>query len=150
MTALRVHAALLAVMVLLAGCSGSPRSSFPTEDEVRSKLHKGMTVDEVFATFGKPDGHQFIKFELGGKLHYIAPPATRAVPREGYAGFTVYFVKDQVWDWEPIVLNPSYEPRLLAASQNRWGLAFTALMFLGVAVFALLRRAWMRRQEEQL
>ena len=81
MTAVRV--AFVAAVALLASCSVPLRSSFPTEEEMRAKLHRGMTADQVFAAFGKPDGHQFIKFEIGGTLHYIAPPATRAAPREG-------------------------------------------------------------------
>ena len=140
------HYALLAAALFLASCSAPLRSSFPTEEEVRSKLHKGMTADQVFAAFGKPDGHQFIKFEIGGKLHYIAPPATRTAPREGYAGFTVLFVKDKVWDWEVIQMNPAYEPRLLGAKQNRWGLALLVLLFLGVLAAFLIRAAWLRRQ----
>jgi hypothetical protein len=105
-----------------------------------------MTAEQVFAAFGKPDGHQFIKFEIGGKLHYIAPPATRTAPQEGYAGFTVLFVKDQVWDWEVIRMKPSYEPRLLGAKQNRWGLALVILLFLGTIAATLIRMAWLRRQ----
>jgi hypothetical protein len=136
----------LAVAFLLPACRESLRSSFPTENEVRNKLHRGMTAEQVFAAFGKPDGHQFIKFEIGGKLHYIAPPATRTAPQEGYAGFTVLFVKDQVWDWEVIRMKPSYEPRLLGAKQNRWGLALVILLFLGTIAATLVRIAWLRRQ----
>ena len=135
-------------LTLFAACSPL-RSSFPTEEEVRAKLHRGMTADQVFAAFGKPDGHQFIKFEIGGKLHYIAPPATRTAPREGYAGFSVYFVKNQVWDWEPIVMKPSYEPRLLGAAQNKWGLVAVIALFIGTAAFFVIHRIWLRQQEQQ-
>jgi hypothetical protein len=129
-------------------CSKAPRSSFPTEEEVRARLHRGMTAEQVFAEFGRPEGHQFIKFEIGGKLHYIAPPATRTVPEEGYAGFSVLFVKDQVWDWEVIRLKPSYEPRLLASRQDRWGIALLVLAVVAVAFGFGVRWAWLRRQRQ--
>ncbi len=144
MTAVRLLLAL--TVVLLASCSNALRSSFPTEDEVRARLHRGMTAEQVLAEFGRPDGHQFIKFEIGGKLHYIAPPATRTAPEEGYAGFSVLFVKDQVWDWEVIRLKPSYEPRLFASQRDRWGVAFVALMLSGIAAAFVVRWAWLRRQ----
>lgn len=144
MTAVRLLIAL--AFALLAGCSSGPRSSFPTEDEVGARLHRGMTAEQVFAQFGRPEGHQFIKFEIGGKLHYVAPPATRTAPHEGYAGFSVLFVKDQVWDWEVIRLNPAYEPRLLASRQDRWGLALLAFMGIAVALSFAVRWAWLRRQ----
>jgi hypothetical protein len=146
MAAVRFGIVLLAV-ALVTACSGALRSSFPTEEEVRAKLHRGMTADQVLATFGKPDGHQFIKFEFGGKLHYIAPPATRTAPEEGYAGFSVLFVKDQVWDWEVIRLKPSYEPRLLASRHGKWGIALLVLAFVGVVGTAAVRWAWLRRRE---
>lgn len=146
MTASRLHVALFAAVFLLAGCGGAWRASFPTEEEVRQKLQPGMTAEQVFAAFGQPEGHQFIKFELGGKLHYIAPPATRTAPHEGYAGFSVLFVKDRVYDWEVIRLKPAYEPQLLASRQGRWGITLVVAMLMGVVAAFAIRWAWLRRQ----
>ena len=146
MAACRLQIGLLATALLLTSCGSGWRSSFPTEEEVREKLHPGMTAEEVFAAFGKPEGHQFIKFEIGGKLHYVAPPATRTAPREGYAGFSVLFVKDRVFDWEVIQLKPAYEPRLLASWQDKWGVALVVAVCVAVAAAFVIRWAWLRRQ----
>ncbi len=147
MTLRRAHVALLTAALLLVGCGGGWRASFPTEEEVREKLHAGMTAEQVFAAFGRPEGHQFIKFELGGKLHYIAPPGTRTAPREGYAGFSVLFVKDRVYDWEVIRLKPAYEPQLLGSRQGQWGVALVLAMLVGVIAAFVIRWAWLRRQD---
>jgi hypothetical protein len=114
-------AALVAVGFALGSCSGGGlRSSFPREEEVRGKLEKGMTAEQVLATFGNPPGLQQVDVKLGGKVHYIAPSATRTRKEMGYAGFTVYFDRGKVWDWEVIQLNPSYEHRLLANGARSW------------------------------
>lgn len=136
-----VAAGLLAAVMLLAACSSVLRSKFPTEEEVRAKLQKGMTAEQVLATFGEPPGHQWVDVKLGGKVHYIAPVAARARPGEGYAGFTVYFDRGKVWDWEVILMNPSYEHRLLATRKNKWVLAIVVLTAAGLAGFAAVRYA---------
>ena len=138
MTAAAAPIIAVAVALTLAGCSGSLRAKFPTEEEVRARLAKGMTAEQVLATFGEPAGHHWVDVNLGGKVHYIAPPATRRKPGEGYAGFTVYFDRGKVWDWEVILLNPSYEPRLLPHGARSWqvrllaGVALVAAGFFGV------------------
>ena len=133
-------AACLAAVTLLGGCSGL-RAKFPTEEEVRGKLHRGMTADEVLATFGEPAGVQWVDVKLGGKVRYIAPPAARSKKEAGYAGFTIYFDRGRVWDWELIVMNPSYEHRLLASARNNSVLGAVAFLLLGGAGFLVLRRA---------
>ena len=141
---------LLATALLLAACSGSLRAKFPTEDEVRGKLEKGMTAEQVLATFGEPPGHQWVDVRLGGKVHYIAPVATRTKPGMGYAGFTVYFDRGKVWDWEVILLNPSYEHRLLPAGARSWQVRVVVIAFILIAAFwavRLSRRHWSGRRE---
>ena len=151
MTATRLTAAsLCAALSLLVGCSGGLRAKFPTEEEVRGRLRKGMTADEVLATFGQPAGLQPVDVNMGGKVHYVAPPATRVKPGAGYAGFTVYFDRGRVWDWDVIVLNPSYEHRLFAAGARSWPLRVAAVVLVSIALFFGVRFArgrWSGRNE---
>ena len=141
-------AAIVAALSFLSACSGALRAKFPTEDEVRGKLQKGMTAEQVLATFGEPPGHHWVDVKLGGKVHYIAPVAARTKPGEGYAGFTVYFDRGKVWDWEVILLNPSYEHRLLARTSAR-PLAIVGLVVVGAAGYAVFRVVRDRREEEE-
>lgn len=141
---------LLAAALLLAACSGSLRAKFPTEDEVRGKLEKGMTAEQVLATFGEPPGHQWVDVKLGGKVHYIAPVATRTKPGMGYAGFTVYFDRGKVWDWDVVLLNPSYEHRLLPGGARSWQVRVVVIVLLLIAAYWAVtssRRYWGGRRE---
>lgn len=144
----RAWGVALAAVTLLGGCSGALRTSFPTEEEARSKLRRDMSADEVIAVFGKPLGHTFLNIEGDGKLHYIAPVGTRTAPREGYAGFSVYLHEGRVWDWEIILLNPSYEHRLrLPGSKTAWLLA--ALTLLAALVYGAKRLTRAQLRERQ-
>ena len=151
MAAVRLASAAACVALsLLVGCSGGLRAKFPTEDEVRGKLRKGMTADEVLATFGQPAGLQPVDLNLGGKVHYVAPPATRVKPGAGYAGFTVYFDRGKVWDWDVILLNPSYEHRLLPAGARSWPVRIVVVVLVSVGLFfgvRFARRRWSGRNE---
>lgn len=138
---------LVAAFTFLAACSGALRAKFPTEEEVRSKLHRGMTADEVLATFGEPTGHQWVDVRLGGKVRYLAPSAARTKNEPGYTGFTIYFDRGKVWDWELIVLNPSYEHRLLGSTRSKSVLGGLALLLVGGAAFIAFRRARSSRNE---
>jgi hypothetical protein len=133
--------ALLVALPLLGACSGGLRAKFPQEEEVRARLEKGMTAEQVLATFGEPPGHQWVDVKLGGKVHYIAPAATRTRPGEGYAGFTVYFDRGKVWDWEVILLNPSYEPRVLPQGARSWQVRVGLLLLLATGGFFAVRYA---------
>ena len=147
-----VAAACLGVVALLAACSSVLRARFPTEEEVHAKLARGMTAEQVLATFGEPPGHHWVDVKRGGKVPYIAPVAARIRPGEGYAGFTVYFDRGKVWDWEVIRLNPSYEHRLLALPRTKWALSMAGLVILlaaGYFVFRLVRANRSEREEFQ-
>ena len=138
--------------LLLSGCSGGLRAKFPTEEEVRSKLHKGMTAEQVLATFGEPPGHAWVDVQLGGKVHYIAPVRARTRPGAGYAGFTVYFNAGKVWDWEVIMLNPSYEHRFLPAGRNSWQVRLVTFLIVAGGLYRTIRavRTSRRRRKELL
>ena len=141
---------LLLAALLLSGCSGALRAKFPTEEEVRSKLRKGMTAEQVLATFGEPPGHAWVDVQLGGKVHYIAPVRARTRPGAGYAGFTVYFDAGKVWDWEVITLNPSYEHRFLPEGRNSWQVRLVTFLVVTGGLYAIihaLRTSRGRRKE---
>lgn len=143
---------LLLAALFLSSCSGGMRAAFPTEEEVRSKLHKGMTAEQVLATFGEPPGHAWVDVQLGGKVHYIAPVRARTRPGAGYAGFTVYFNAGKVWDWEVIILNPAYEHRFLPEGRNSWQVRLVAFLIVAGGLFAVIRavRTARRRRKELL
>ena len=82
---LRLVAAATAVACLVVGCSDALRAKFPTEEEARGRLRKGMTAEEVLATFGEPIGQNWVDVQLGGKVRYIAPVRARTRKGEGYA-----------------------------------------------------------------
>ena len=144
-------AALVAAGFLLASCSGDGlRSTFPKEEEVRANLKKGMTAEQVLATFGNPPGLQPVDVKRGGKVHYVAPVATRTRKEMGYGGFTVYFDRGTVWDWEVILLNPSYEHRLLANGARSWQVQVLLVVVAVVGGFfaiRFLRRSSRTRKE---
>ena len=142
-----VAVALIAPLALLAACSGAMRAKFPLEHEVRAKLHRGMTAEEVLATFGEPPGHHWVDVNRGGKVHYIAPVAARTKPEEGYAGFTVYFDRGRVWDWEVIRMKPAYEHRLMLFPGGRWVLGAMGLGILGVGGYSAFRIMRAKRAE---
>ena len=130
---------LLLAAVSLSACVGSWRASFPTEEEVRAKLHRDMTAEQVLATFGEPPGMHRVNVERGGKVPYIAPVSARTRPVEGYAGFTVYFASGKVWDWEVILLNPSYEHRVLPGGWRSWQMRLVMLIVGGGSLFFAVR-----------
>jgi hypothetical protein len=134
--------AFLCALALLGAC----------EDEARAKLAKGMAAEEVLAAFGNPPGLQPVDVKLGGKVHYIAPSATRTRNETGYAGFTVYFDRGKVWDWEIILLNPSYEPRVLPQGARSWQVRVLLIVLVATAAFFAVRyvRASSSRRSELL
>ena len=141
--------ALAAAALLIAACSGGWRASFPTEDEVRRKLQRGMTAEQVKEVFGDPPGIHWVDPQRGGKVPYIAPIGARTRPVEGYAGFTVYYVAGKVWDWEVVLLNPSYEHRLLPLGANSWQVRVIAFVVLAVAAFFIIRRTRSSRRRRK-
>ena len=134
-------------MALLGACSGAMRARFPLEDEVRTKLHRGMTAEEVLATFGHPPGHHWVDVKRGGKVHYIAPVAARTKPEEGYAGFTVYFDRGSVWDWEVIRMKPAYEHRLMPFRRSGWVLGAIGLAVALAGGYGAVRITRAKRDE---
>ena len=142
-----VALALIAPLSLLTACSGGLRAKFPLEQEVRGKLHRGMTAEEVLATFGEPPGHHWVDVNRGGKVHYIAPVSARTKPEEGYAGFTVYFDRGRVWDWEVIRMKPAYEHRLMLFRGAGWMLTALVLSILGVGGYSAVRLTRAKREE---
>jgi outer membrane protein assembly factor BamE (lipoprotein component of BamABCDE complex) len=85
---------------LLVACSR--KESFPTnEDEIRQRIHNGMSSAEIVAAFGQPtskssaeDGRVF--------FYYFSPKLLAKKPTAvHFVGFQVVFKDDKVISWSP-------------------------------------------------
>jgi hypothetical protein len=89
----------LALLAVVPGCRHA--ATFPSEGEVRQRIHTGMSSSEVIATFGEPtdrsiepDGHTV--------FYYFAPSWLKAKSSGlRFIGFEVHFDADKVSSWSP-------------------------------------------------
>lgn len=114
-------------------------TAFPSEEEVRSRLHQGMTVEEVVAALGEPSTGRPYRC-LDCQLKYFAPINSLEAPKMGYIGVAIIFKNGRVRDWEIYQDNPSYQelqmPRFM-----KWELWIAGSMIaLGIFLRMLLRR----------
>jgi hypothetical protein len=120
-------------------------SDFPTEDQMKAHFRVGMSVDEVFTTFGKPTvGVR--KTSGPSRLLYASSIGSRTVQKEGYIGFEVQLIDGKVQSWRTILDKPSYGlmtvPRAIKWSGYWW------IVFLIGAFFYGLFRAFRRGMSE--
>ena len=113
--------------------------AFPTEEEVRTRLHRDMTVDEVIAALGQPSNGRVPGCQQCS-LQYLAPMSRMDVPQEGYIGVTVHCVNGKVHDWQIQTGNPSYNPSMKMPFALRWYLwLMGGLLILGWVLRSLVR-----------
>jgi outer membrane protein assembly factor BamE (lipoprotein component of BamABCDE complex) len=89
----------LCIFALASGCR--PTATFPSEAEVRERVHTGMTSREVMAAFGDPTSRSTDKH---GRMifYYFAPSWLHAKPgTPHFIGFQVVFQDDKVTTWSP-------------------------------------------------
>ena len=101
---------LICLLVVLA-CSRA-FGAFPTEEQVRSRLRKGMTTKQVTALYGTPGGGTADGYGEERVFSYRCPFASLTREEEGYAGFKIIFKNDRLVDWQPIRSKPSYDPAI--------------------------------------
>jgi hypothetical protein len=134
---LLVRGPLLCCVFLLV--SGARIDAFPTEDDVKSKLRPGMTVEEVVTVLGEPSNGRVPDCQKCS-LQYIAPINRLDVPKEGYIGVVVHFDDGKVHDWRIYTGNPSYNPSLKMPSVFKWELwLIGGLLAIALAIRFLLR-----------
>jgi TonB family protein len=115
---------------------------FPSEKEMKARLRKGMSMQEVLAAFGEPN-NQLGPPDSECRFRYVAPFAYLTAEREGYIGFEVQFDRGQVVGWRSFRGFPSYEP-LHVPREAKWFGKFylilcAVLVFLGLAGRRLIR-----------
>lgn len=110
-------------------------NAFPNEDEVKSRLHQGMTIEQVVAALGEPSNGRVPDCQECN-LQYLAPINSLDVPREGYVGVIVHFKDGRVHAWKVYTGNPSYNPSLEMPFIFKWELW---LIGGGLALGLLLR-----------
>lgn len=119
--------------------SAASTAAFPSEEEVRTRLHRDMTVQQVVGALGEPSNGRVSTCQQC-TLRYIAPINRMDVPREGYIGVTVQFLDGKVRDWQIHTGNPSYNPTMKMPSVFKWQLwAMGALLVVGWLLRSLIR-----------
>lgn len=101
--------------------------AFPTEEQVKSKLRVGLSVDEAVASFGEPNNGRPMPC-IDCTFTYLPPLGSLTVSKEGYAGLRIRFIEGKIRDWTIYTSNPSYaEPK--APLQFRVWLWFFGITF---------------------
>ena len=112
--------------------------AFPSEEQLKSKLHVGLSPDEVVALFGEPSNGRVVPCDQC-TFTYIPPLGSLTVEKKGYSGVSIRFSDGKVDDWTVYTSNPSYaEPK--APPQFRFFLWFFGITFaLGIISKLLIR-----------
>jgi hypothetical protein len=112
--------------------------AFPSEEQLRSKLHEGLTPNEVVALFGEPNNGRLDPC-LNCAFTYIPPIGSLTVEKNGYTGVSIRFRDGKVSDWHIYSGNPSYaEPK--APPAFRFFLWMFGIIFaLGIAAKRIIR-----------
>ena len=138
---------LVGCLWLFATCQHlSAYSHFPTEAELQSRLHSGMTKEQIIAQFGEP-ATQNRERRNSYFFRYFPSVQLLTNEAEGYMGFEVHLVDDKVTDWRAIRGRPSYAPMGLPRKSRRtfsfW------LLVLGVTFIYGTIRAFNRQLDEK-
>ena len=115
----------------------SARHQFPTEDDIKNRIHPGMTREEVVRVLGDP------AYEVEDDVKTTTATYRPAVaqldqPHPGYIGFAVNFENGAVRDWRILIGEPSYDPAV-AVRPFKWWLIIWPTLFI-----ALLLIRWIR------
>ena len=118
--------------------------AFPTEPQVKSGLHSGMTPKEVAALFGPPNSG-VAETCVDCTFRYVAPIGLRNVEREGYIGFVVDFRDGKATEWRIMTGEPSYAPPQMPWQFKTWLWFFVGSFVIGIVLKFLIRKtpvAW--------
>ncbi|MGB9473612.1 MAG: hypothetical protein WCE87_00925 [Candidatus Udaeobacter sp.] len=124
------------IFVFASGADAS--GVFPSEEELKAHLHRGMTMEQIVAAYGEA-GNQMGPRNGKCVFNYLAPLGLRTAQREGYIGFEVQFDQGRVSGWRSFRGNPSYEPPHVP-SEVKWIGKFYLILFVCLVIFGLLVR----------
>ncbi len=142
------------VKILLIGCFfflvtlAQLAAAFPAEAELKTRLHPGMTEQELIAEFGQP-ATENREQRNAYSFRYFPSVQLLSNEEEGYMGFEVHLVDDKVRDWRAIRGRPSYAPMKMPVS-SRWTTAFWLLFLGSTFVYASIKVFNRQMNEEQL
>ena len=112
--------------------------AFPTEDEIKNKIHTGMTREEVVQALGDPASEHRIDARTMAAT-YVPALALLDKFEPGYIGFVINFEDGVVHDWRVLTGEPSYDPSAAAQRPFKWWL----IIWPGLFVVLLIVR-WIR------
>jgi len=127
------------VYSLVAFLMAARAYAFPTEEQVRSHLHSGMTPKEVVALFGKPVSG-VAETCVNCTFRYVAPFGMLNVEREGYIGFVIDFRDGKASEWRIIKGYPSFAPPMMPWSVKIWVWLLPISLVLGILSKVFMRR----------
>ena len=131
---------LLVISCICLLVSTGTAAAFPNEDEVKARLRRDMTVEEVVAALGEPTNGRVPGCQQC-TLRYLAPIGRMDVPREGYIGVSIQVRDGKVHDWQIHTGNPSYNPTMKMPSVLKWELwVLGGLLIVGWLLRLLVRR----------
>jgi hypothetical protein len=134
------------ILVLAAALRVEASRGFPSEDRLRAEVRRGMTVGEVIALYGQPDGHVAVN---GSFLYrYVAPSGYLTAEREGYIGFELHFVEGKVNGLRTFQGYPSYAP-IRPPREFSWIFAFWGFVALAASILAYVVRKQRFKEEAQ-
>ncbi|MBV9007711.1 MAG: hypothetical protein JO354_00880 [Verrucomicrobia bacterium] len=135
MNCLRLVACLC---VYLAAAAKLTCAGFPSEAELRAKVHSGMSQEEAASLFGPAT---LEKREKGSvTLLYHASPNELTNQHEGYAGFELRFAGNRLVAWWIRRETPSFRSNAEIPSELKWLLG----IFSGIIFLLLLYRRFLR------
>jgi hypothetical protein len=112
---------------------------FPTEGQVKSQLHRGMTVEEAVALFGEPPAGRPDNC-ANCNLRYLAPIGMLTVEHDGYIGFEIRFSEGRVRDWRFFSGNPSYNPSMPMPLVFKWEFWILGILIIFGIICGLILR----------
>jgi hypothetical protein len=133
-----------AILILIATVRVEA-SRFPSEEQLRAEVRRGMTVGEVIALYGQPPSQDAV--EDGSFLYrYHAPSGYLTAEQQGYIGFELHFVAGKVDGLRTFQGYPSYAP-IRPPRQLSWMLGFWGLFILAAVILGFIARKHLAKEE---
>ncbi len=107
--------------------------AFPTENEIKNKIHPGMTRQEVVRSLGDPASEHRVDARTITAT-YIPALALLEKMEPGYIGFVVNFDNGVVRDWRILTGEPSYEPVTAGQRLFKWWLIIWPSLFVIILI----------------
>jgi len=115
----------------------SAHHAFPTEDEVKNKIHAGMTREDVVRALGDPNSEHRVDSRTM-EASYLPTLALLDKFEPGYIGFVINFQDGLVRDWRVLTGEPSYSPGA-GAGFFKWWLILWPSLFVVLLIIRWIR-----------